>query len=156
MMPTVRSLASGMSQARNREPLSRSVNRKAALRESRSSLAMTSVETLSDQWISHGLPRPRRARRARHASPRMGLAVGSPRCTDLEGGSTVSDPNISPRLTRNRRAEPEAVKVCRGSCKERGSNGETCDCGDLQCCPGNFYAEPAVPGIAGAGFWLPS
>ena len=43
MMPTVRSFASGRSTAANRTPLSRSVSRKAALRDSRSSLAMTSV-----------------------------------------------------------------------------------------------------------------
>jgi hypothetical protein len=43
MIPTVRSLASGMSAATNRTPLSRSVSRKAAFRDSRSSLAMSSV-----------------------------------------------------------------------------------------------------------------
>jgi hypothetical protein len=43
MIPMVRSFASGMSQARNRTPLSRSVSRKAALRERRSSSAITSV-----------------------------------------------------------------------------------------------------------------
>ena len=47
MMPTVRSLASGMSTARNRTPLSRRVSRKAALRLSRSSLAMTRVAPVS-------------------------------------------------------------------------------------------------------------
>ncbi len=40
MMPTVRSFASGMSAATNRTPLSRSVSRNAAFRDSRSSLAM--------------------------------------------------------------------------------------------------------------------
>jgi hypothetical protein len=40
MIPPVRSFASGMSAARNRTPLSRSVNRNAALRESWSSLAV--------------------------------------------------------------------------------------------------------------------
>ena len=43
MIPTVRSFASGRSTAANLTPLSRSVSRKAALRESRSSLAITSV-----------------------------------------------------------------------------------------------------------------
>jgi hypothetical protein len=41
MMPTVRSFASGRSTAAKRTPLSRSVSRKAALRDSRSSLTMS-------------------------------------------------------------------------------------------------------------------
>ena len=53
MMPTVRSFASGMSTARNRTPLSRRASRNAALRESRSSLAMTSVAPVSRaSWIA--------------------------------------------------------------------------------------------------------
>jgi hypothetical protein len=44
MMPTVRSFSSGNSQAMKRTTLSRRVSRKAALRESRPSLAMTSVQ----------------------------------------------------------------------------------------------------------------
>jgi Recombinase len=43
MIPTVRSFASGMSTATNLTPLSRKASRKAALRDSRSSFAMTSV-----------------------------------------------------------------------------------------------------------------
>ncbi len=43
MMPTVRSFASGKSTAENHTPLSLSVSRNAALRDSRSSLAVTRV-----------------------------------------------------------------------------------------------------------------
>ena len=43
MIPTVRSFASGRSTAANLTPPSRSVNRKAAFLDSRSSLAITSV-----------------------------------------------------------------------------------------------------------------
>jgi hypothetical protein len=43
MIPTVRSLASGKSAATNRTPLSLSVSRNAAFRDSRTSLAMSSV-----------------------------------------------------------------------------------------------------------------
>jgi len=52
MIPTVRSFASGMSTARNFTPESRSVSRKAALRDSRSSLAITRVLPVSFGRVS--------------------------------------------------------------------------------------------------------
>ncbi len=50
MIPTVRSLASGMSQARKRTPLSLRASLKAAFPESQSSLAMTSDAPVTLGW----------------------------------------------------------------------------------------------------------
>jgi hypothetical protein len=83
MMPMVNSLASGMSQARNCTPLSRRVSRNAALRERRSSLAMTRVAPVSRaSWIalvSSGrlgvLPLSTSVKRARTSAPREAAKV---------------------------------------------------------------------------------
>ena len=59
MIPTVRSLASGMSVVMNLTPLSLSVSRSAALRDSRSSFAMSSVAPVDLGQVQ----RPRELRR---------------------------------------------------------------------------------------------
>jgi hypothetical protein len=77
MMPTVRSFASGMSTARNLTPLSRSVSRKAALRESRSSFAMTRVAPVSRARFSASWSLGRSAFRPLSTSVNRAMTVAS-------------------------------------------------------------------------------
>ena len=82
MIPTVRSFASGRSTAANFTPLSRSVSRKAALRDSRSSLAITSVAPVTLARCSALPSSGRSGLRPLSTSVKRAISVRLPLCDE--------------------------------------------------------------------------